>query len=82
MMYGGARACAQSASSPWTGEWGTFQQTLSTDVRQFKGHGLSISDCAEQHCAFSVLVENKIGHGNASGFLQVYSGTEAVAHLL
>ena len=78
----GAVACAQSASSPWTGEWGTFKQTPSADVRRFEGHGLSISDCAEQHCAFSVLVENKIGHGNATGFLQVYSGTEAVAHLL
>lgn len=82
MLCWGAVACAQSGSSPWTGEWGTFKQTASTDVRQFEGHGLSISDCGEQHCAFSVLVENKIGHGNATGFLQVYSDTEAVAHLL
>jgi hypothetical protein len=82
MLHGSAIACVQSDSSPWSGEWGTFEQTSSTNVRQFKGHGLSISDCAEQHCAFSVLVENKVGQGNASGFLQVYSSTEAVAHLL
>ena len=82
ILCAGAKACAQSASSPWTGEWGTFEQMPSTDIRQFQGHGLSISDCAEQHCAFSVLLQNKIGHGNATGFLQVYSGTEAVAHLL
>ena len=82
MSCASAVAFAQSASSRWAGEWGIFKQMPSTDVRRFEGHGLSISDCAEQHCAFSVLVENKIGHGNATGFLQVYSGTEAVAHLL
>lgn len=78
----GAVACAQSASPPWAGEWGIFKPMPSTDVRRFEGHGLSISDCAEQHCAFSVLVQNKGGQGSATGFLQVYSGTEAVAHLL
>ena len=77
-----AVAFAQSASSPWAGEWGIFKQMPSTDVRRFEGHGLSISDCAEQHCAFSVLVQNKAGQGSATGFLQVYSDTEAVAHLL
>lgn len=76
-----AVALAQSASSPWAGEWGIFRQMPSTDVRRFEGYGLSISDCADQHCAFSVLVENGIGSGSATGFLQVYSGTEAVAHL-
>jgi hypothetical protein len=77
-----AVAFAQSGSSPWAGEWGIFKQMPSTDVRRYEGRGLSISECAEQHCAFSVLVENKVGHGNATGLLQVYSGTEAVAHLL
>jgi hypothetical protein len=79
ISYTSARAYAQSASSPWAGEWGIFKQTPSTDVRRFEGHGLSISDCAEQHCASSVLVENKVGHGNATGVLQVHSDTEAVA---
>jgi hypothetical protein len=68
MLCTGVVACAQSAFSPWTGEWGTFKQTPSIDVRRFEGHGLSIGDCAEQHCAFSVLVEKKIGHGKATGF--------------
>lgn len=76
-----AVACAQSVSSPWAGEWGIFKQMPSTDVQRFEGHGLSISDCAEQHCAFSVLVQDKAGQGSATGFLQMYSGTEAVAHL-
>lgn len=82
ILYASAVAFAQSASSPWAGEWGSFKQMPSKDVLHFEGHGLSISDCAEQHCAFSVLVENKVGHGNATGLLHVYSGTEAVAHLL
>jgi hypothetical protein len=54
----------------------------STDVRRFESNGLSISDCAEQHCVLTLVVENKVGRGNATGLLQVYSGTEAVAHLL
>lgn len=77
-----AAAFAQSASSPWAGEWGIFKRVPSTDVRRLEGQGLSISDCTEQHCTFTILVENKVGHGNATGLLQVYSDTEAVAHLL
>ena len=73
---------AQSASSPWSGEWGSFKQMPATDLRRFEGHGLSISNCTEQQCAFSILMENKVAHGNATGLLQVYSGTRAVAHLL
>lgn len=75
-------AFAQSASSAWAGEWGSFKLMPHTDVPRYEGRGLSIGDCTEQHCAFSLLVKNKAGYGSATGVLQVYSDTEAVAHLL
>lgn len=73
---------AQAASSPWAGEWGQFKQVPSTSNRRFEGHGLSIHDCVNRSCAFTILVENKTSHAGATGFLQLESRTEAIAHLV
>lgn len=70
--------CSIGAQSPWVGEWGRFHEVR---PHQYEGAGITISNCTDHGCSFSIAVESQ-GHGDASGTLVLMSATDAVAHLI
>jgi len=77
-------AQAQDQTSEWQGEWGAFQHIPASNGRidRYPGAGLSIKDCKEAKCNFSLIVEEKDGaHGDAKGILQIESENAAFAHI-
>ena len=81
VAYVAANACAQ-VGAEWEGEWGNFTQIASASGASSLGHGISISGCKADKCDFSVMVEEKADHGGASGYVEIQSATQAIAHLI
>lgn len=82
-----ACACLLHAQGPadgWLGAWGAFQRVpqVGKIAFHFEGSGLSITDCAESHCAIRLDVQESAGHAEAPGNLLIESGTRAVATLV
>ena len=75
---------AQGQTSEWQGEWGAFQHIPASNGRidRYPGAALSIKNCKEETCNFSLIVEEQDGsHGDAKGTLQIESENAAFAHI-
>ncbi|MGO8817171.1 MAG: hypothetical protein ACLQVG_21215 [Terriglobia bacterium] len=73
----------QTTADGWTGEWGAFTRIPRAGqiAAHDEGAGLSISDCAGQHCQATFEILGPTFHAEAKADLEIENDTEAIAHL-
>ena len=84
MLIGSASSIRpQTTAAAWTGEWGRFTHVPRAGqiAAHVEGAGLSISDCADEHCQASFEILGPTFHAEAKAELEIENDSEAIAHL-